>query len=506
MKRTSLTTAVIASIAGVAGISNMASAVYLNTDGLGQVLIYPYYTVNANNSTAISVVNTTNQGKAIKVRFLEAYDSREVLDFNLYMSPQDVWTGQVVPVGAGAGIFSGDNSCTVPALPKTSATAQPFLTYAFDGEQDQGTDGGPTDVSRTLEGYIELIEMGTVTNTNNKSLAALTHGSGGVPANCAQLVGAWATSPPGYWTAGGGTPDLSAPSGGLFGSGTIVNVGLGTVEGYNADAVDSFWLPGSLPTHTDPTSLAPDLSSGGSATSYVFANGALATTSYSRSLDAVSSLFMSDFVYNQYITNSSIGASTEWVVTFPTKNYYVDIFKLSGGTINFSGAALCSLTACPIAADDPFDIVFGTDPVVPGSSCSSVGISFYDREEKTSSAGTGFSPVPNKRGNALCYESQVVTFNQGTKPSKILGSNLVANINTGFQAGWASLQLYNSSLAFAHHELESEGGNTFFGQPVTGFEVDQFINGNLGGGILSNYTAAYRHKFHRLCNTGSTCS
>ena len=54
MKRTSLTTAVIAGIAGVAGISNMASAVYLNNDGLGQVLIYPYYTVNGGNSSSSS--------------------------------------------------------------------------------------------------------------------------------------------------------------------------------------------------------------------------------------------------------------------------------------------------------------------------------------------------------------------------------------------------------------------------------------------------------------------
>ncbi len=501
MKRTSLTTAVIAGIAGVAGISNMASAVYLNTDGLGQVLVYPYYTVNANNSTAITVVNTTNQGKAVKVRFLEAYDSREVLDFNLYMSQQDVWTGQVVPVGAGAGLFSTDNSCTVPPLPTSAATAQPFLTYAFDGSIDQGTDGGPTDVSRTLEGYVELIEMGTVTNTTNKSLAALTHNSAGVPANCAQLVGAWSTSPPGYWTSAPQT-DISSPTGGLFGSGTIVNVGLGTVEGYNADAIDSFYLPGSLGQQTDPTSLDPSFASSTTATSYVFQNGSLATTSYSSSVDAVSSLFMSDFIYNQYITASSIGANTEWVVTFPTKRFYVDPWLVYG--IPYSGQGLCKGAACP--ANAPFDILFGTDPQAAATSCSAVAVAFYNREEKTSSSGTGFSPSPNKRGTALCYETQVVTFNQGTKPSKVLGSNFVANINTSFTNGWASLQLYAAGTGFANHKLVSEGANTFYGQPVTGFEVDQFINGALAGGVLSNYTAAYRHKFHRLCNTGSTCS
>src|SRR5262252_8053619 len=110
MKRTSLTTAVIAGLAGVAGISNMANAVFLNPDGLGSVLVYPYYTVNGGNGTLLSVVNTTDEGKAVKVRFLEAYNSREVLDFNLYMSPFDVWVAVVANNGAaGASVCTNDN-------------------------------------------------------------------------------------------------------------------------------------------------------------------------------------------------------------------------------------------------------------------------------------------------------------------------------------------------------------------------------------------------------------
>ena len=75
MKRNSLTIAVVAGIAGTVGIANLASAVNLNPDGLGQVLLYPYYTVNSNGvgdnlQTLFSVVNTTYQGKAIKVRFM----------------------------------------------------------------------------------------------------------------------------------------------------------------------------------------------------------------------------------------------------------------------------------------------------------------------------------------------------------------------------------------------------------------------------------------------------
>ena len=99
MKKNSLTTAVVAGIAGVAGFASLANAVDLNPDGIGQVLLYPYYTVNKGQDTNFSVVNTdTAHGKAVKVRFLEGYNSREVLDFNLYLSAADVWTGVITQV------------------------------------------------------------------------------------------------------------------------------------------------------------------------------------------------------------------------------------------------------------------------------------------------------------------------------------------------------------------------------------------------------------------------
>jgi hypothetical protein len=50
------------------------------------VLIYPYYTVNAGLARCL-LVNTTPAGKALKVRIHEGYNGRDVLDFNLYLSP-----------------------------------------------------------------------------------------------------------------------------------------------------------------------------------------------------------------------------------------------------------------------------------------------------------------------------------------------------------------------------------------------------------------------------------
>ena len=77
-------------------MAGAANAVYVNADGLGQALVYPYYTVRAGNTTLLSVVNTTTQAKAVKVRFLEGKNSQEVLDFNLFLSAKDVWTGLIV--------------------------------------------------------------------------------------------------------------------------------------------------------------------------------------------------------------------------------------------------------------------------------------------------------------------------------------------------------------------------------------------------------------------------
>src|SRR5262249_55941631 len=151
MNRNSLTTAVVAGIAGVAGIANMASAVNLNPDGLGQVLLYPYYTVNNHQGTLLSVVNTTGVGKAVKVRFLEGYNSREVLDFNLFLSKYDVWTANVFKKsdaslgGDGAAIFTGDNTCTAPLFGEGTLGNgygyQSFLSYAYTGTY---ADGGPS--------------------------------------------------------------------------------------------------------------------------------------------------------------------------------------------------------------------------------------------------------------------------------------------------------------------------------------------------------------------------
>ena len=86
-------------LAGSLGYAGAANAVNVNPDGLGQVLLYSYYTTENGNDTLINITNTTDDAKAVKVRILEAMNSQEVLDFNLYMSPYDVWTAAISRAG-----------------------------------------------------------------------------------------------------------------------------------------------------------------------------------------------------------------------------------------------------------------------------------------------------------------------------------------------------------------------------------------------------------------------
>jgi len=227
---------------GALGATGVAQAVSVNHDGLGQVLIYPYYTVrtvptglvgsDAAYNSLLSVVNSTASVKAVKVRFLEGKNSREVLDFNLYLSAKDVWTTAIIPTTDGAGIFTADKSCTVPTVSSSSASPTQFVNFAYTGSND---DKGGTSLDRTREGYVEIIEMadyaaGTSTHT------AATHVSGVPPCTLSAL-----TAP---------TADNNAlpGAGGLFGSMTLVNVLKGEDFGYDPTALDGFsttklWFP-----------------------------------------------------------------------------------------------------------------------------------------------------------------------------------------------------------------------------------------------------------------------
>ena len=530
MKKNSLTTALLAGLAGVAGLATTAHAVNLNPDGLGQALIYPYYGVNSGNQTILTVVNTANDVKAVKVRFLESRNSREVIDFNLYLSPFDVWTGSVFALDANgaANLVTLDNSCTVPAIKgNTSLPAVGGNRYVpFRNTQYSGAfnDGGGGSLARTREGHVEIIEMGVLLpGTGAGQLAEeATHAGHGIPTNCPRLVAAWGTG--GAWTGTGAAANTNAPTGGLFGSGAAVDVANGTMLAYNADAIDGFFFTGNPADdiHFPPGSVLPTLNNArtGSVappvTSFAFRGGSTSTivvSSWNRTtpnnlagVDAVSAVLTHDAIYNEYTTDPTLGAVTEWVVTFPTKRFYVDHTAFGGPS------TLPTLGGIRVAIA-PFSGLGFTQTsggaLVGSFACEDVALSIYDREEQTTTTPIDFSPQPTAGVNQLCEETNTITFDQTGSESAILGtpSSRYLNIDTPFVDGWMRMGFVTSSDTgndpgfIASRAALSSDGDSYGGLPVTGFEAVNVINRNATPGNLANYSGFFKHRGSRAITT-----
>jgi hypothetical protein len=545
MKRNSLTTALLAGLAGVAGMASTANALNINPDGIGQVLIYPYYTVNKGNQTLISVVNTTSAVKAVKVRILEGRNSREVLDFNLYLSPFDVWVGSIEASGATgpARLKTPDTSCTVPQIPGAGTAAWTlggvdFRNFEYSNlepigganRRDHPSSLVPVyeSLDRTREGYIEMIDMGVLsTGTGLTRLAeeathvrpAAVGTVAAVPANCSALVLSWTEGQPGGWWAEGGEVNVGLPNGGLYGGGSIVDVANGTMISYNADALDGFYTNAARAgfLHTNPGFVEPDLgdcdNGGGNCDVYLFENftGRALTLRFAAGgaisgWDAVSSLYMSDAIFNEYVTDTAIASKSEWVVNFPTKEVYVR------GSTN--------------PAIPPFRDVFEND----GQACESIDITIWNREEMTGTPGSvDFSPrPPGASGPTLCFEAQVVTFNQtltntagnSTSPSGIFGATYARNLSTTAPAGVVNNPATAPQLANGHTRIRFNGPQggprpaiqvlsvlpggtatqtgTLFGLPVTGFWAWTAVNSAAQPGLLANFSGAFRHRSSRV--------
>jgi hypothetical protein len=500
-KRKALFTAVLAGL----GAAGSAEAVYLNPDNSGQVLVYPYYTVQTANGNAwntyLSVVNTTSRAKAVKVRVLEGKTSAEVLDFNLFLSPNDMWTAAIVP-GPGAGdaarMVTADVSCTNPVggLPVANG-GEPFRNYQYA----TGGDAMPgTGLDRTREGYVEIIEMGTLTGT---WATAVTHTSAGTPANCAVVQGATLTP-----------SSIEAPSGGLIGTGTLINVNNGQDAGYKADALEA-WRNTSF--YTDAGFTTPSLADASPATSVVVRAGdrdatgaSVLITAYRSTFAttsgvvggarAVASVYMHTAVINEYVLDTGSASLTAWVITQPLKRVFVS-----------------STTAA-----QPY-----TNVLTTSGACETIGFTFFNREERSASAaGADFSPLPpGGTPNSLCWESNVLSIRNGaahntslpTNASGVLGSRNVTNVNvtSTFQNGWARLTFTGAgattlgmgSTVSDRSIMDSTalttvlaGGvpATFFGLPVTGFMVRTFSNGNLtcgAGTCQGNYGSLFNHSY-----------
>ena len=375
---------------------------------------------------------------------------------------------------------------------------QEFLPWAIDD----------LDISRAREGHIEVIEMGVVSGTSE---AAVTHDEFGVPADCDSIQEAWTDSSvfdnKGYWIKDPST-DMHRPTGGLFGGASILNVQEATMYSYDAKAINGFanTLYANDFLHQVPGTILPSLNSGNIKTGTVFlGNGnTLTSPELDRGVDAISFVLMHDQIMNQYSVEGPVDADTEWVLTFPTKSFYVDP------------------TILPIPAEDevleaipPFTAVWNGK-----TACETVLVdSVWDREEQTFVHVPGdrpplVSPAPPYLDDVealpfdLCYETNIVQFSEDTgEPSNILGSTNVVYLDPGildFEDGWMRLE-----LEFYGHDADGDGDYTpeeealrredlggLTGLPVVGVAFARYINNFVGedADTVANYGGIWQHK------------
>ncbi len=466
-----------AALAGLGALSGMgaAEAVNLAPEGLGQALIYPYYTVRngANGfayNTLLSVVNTTGSAKAVKVRFLEGKNSKEVLDFNLFLSKKDVWTAAVVATANGAAVTSTDNSCILPT--QLPAAGQPFVNFAYS------SDGADSSLDRTREGYVEILEMATYFD-DSTTAQIVTHVNG-VPGQngftCSDLDDGQASTD---------AARSNVVTGGLFGGLTLINVFDGSAYSQDATALYHVFDNGNV--YNNAGDIGPTFNDADPAISVVIANGQAVITDWTittRPIDAVSAVLMHNQVMNEYATEPGLLANTDWVVTMPTKNQYV---KVGTGT-----------------ATPPFQRNFnGTK-----GACDDISIDFWDREEKKNSTPGGFSPPQPGVTASLCWEANVITF----KSAGVLGStnfNFLDVNSKGFINGWAQLTFIYTNAKLVGGSTTTvnllNGGQTSFpgsatysGLPVVGFAVQSYNNNVIvvgGKNVQSTYGADFAHRF-----------
>ena len=428
---------------GFAGATYGATVQYelaFNPAGVGQILYVPYFSTQEGNVTAMSIVNTdTVNGKVLKVRFRGASNSDDVYDFQVFLSPGDVWTAGISKGADGRSqLATTDKSCTLPASVNGS-----FITGRLPAA------GG---ADETREGYIEILTMADIVKGADKSnqlalYTATKHVKGSAPCTASVTTALTHENASDY---------MAAPTTGIMANWTIINVA--KVVAYSGDAAaieardaDGMPIAGNL-VYWDQRSTP--LTEGEIATGTadpLIRDGAIVGARYDLpdlstpylpgntcpfcQARALSDAIAVQEVAGEFYSEASVGAQTDWVISFPTRRYFAAVDYADENTPVYSEAG---------------NIYFNEDSTEMGNAanggkawqlCSVFGanaLAFYDREEiPTVVDDIVISPgTPSKL--SICGEVTVLGINAGASTATF-GSVARANVSNGFKEGWGSL-------------------------------------------------------------------
>ena len=488
--------------------SNLLS---LNPGATGHMLFTPYFTAQGNMGTLFNITNTDLvRGKAVKVRFRGAANSDDVLDFTVFLSPGDVWTGSVAKDAATgrAATSTSDKSCTIPdasAFPGVFKTDRLASYLAADVKN-----------ANTNEGYIEVLNMADIPpflnmvkgaggSVVNPLFTNIKHKGGVAP--CDNL--AFQTVLNTTLLAAGTDAEavgLFEPTGGLMGSWAVFNQSQLAVYSGNQTAVvasngwslDSALTPltargriafapqqgapigGVLPGGTVDSVTADPLLRGGapviqplwfdlpdmSTPLTIVAAGPVTEA------DQLSKSLWRSAVYNDYVATAAGAAvpmSTDWVVSQPTRRYHAAVnYGASASASSLVWNADMANNATPTTTTAPATttlnmyapLTLNKTLAMGPQACIMLNFSSAGREEQFQTAGGGFSPgvsLPN------CGEVFTVTFGATSVLQGAITNTVVSPVSS---EGWARLALGAGRLpivGYAATSIKNTASNGNYG-------------------------------------------
>lgn len=466
-----------ASLAVLFAAAAPAAAVHVNPQGLGQVLLFPYYTVNRQQQTYVSIVNGDTAPQAFQLTVREGYNGREVLGLTVFLAGGESWTAtlfasdDIGPSDGGAALLTADRSCTLPDIWTQNDGMVGGRPYRRLSTQTLD-DGGPQTAARTREGTIEVVALSRFGLPVSGWLAPPEGGT----RDCASVREADFAS-----------PDLQggAPLARLIGAAGIIDVGQGTYLSQRPVAIAGFTAKPLIARRGEDTLGLLNDGEADTVTAHVSVNGREMEAVYphERAVDALSAVLTQAALYNEYLVDPALDAGSDWVVTFPTKRFYTDP----------------ALLAPANAAIAPFETAFAA----PGESCVGIDIRYTDRPSgRGGQAVYQWMPIGSSiEGPAMCRVANVLSFQRSSQgASAVLGSTaLVRRFDFDpslFTTGLVHMDLVGAAVGHRLRPalpLGGAAGRVFNGLPAIGFWAMNLVNGQVADGVLANYGAAVPH-------------
>jgi len=485
--------------------------------GPGHVLVVPYYTAQNGQMSVLHLVNTDAvNGKVVKLRFRGASNGDSLISFYVLLSPGDVWTGAVTMGSDGrAQLLTTDKSCTYPRLnsgvPLSFSTSRLNPIWSSSGQ-----------ANHTREGMVEAIVAadipsasvyGTAGNASSALFAATKPINAVAPCTPSTLDAVFLNdfeveSDAAEW-------GLAGPTGGVSGSWYIIDVPGSTTFSNAAAAFRAVGVGGKsargnymvFPQNgigvAQPERFTADplLVSAGLAGRIKDANGNLSELSTAAAVRALNSdlpdlstpsylpasalnaritagqlskALATASVSNQYVTDPSIAAKTDWVLSMPTKRYSVGI-DYSQST----GAPLFSAVPPEGLSNQYFHSVNAA--VTNEQVCMPAGVDWRDREGRQAQQ---FVIMGTPTFAKLCGAASVISFVDGGHSSlagSVARQTFPSNLPwVDYTSGWGLITL-----------------NSPVGLPVLGASFIKLTNPSAQPGVSGNYGLTWPHGYTR---------